>query len=144
MSDRMWRGVSGLRVLALGYAAVLIIADHNRYAHPAGGLAALAVMAGWSALTIVAYARPGRRSRWLVIADVAVAAALIMATRWVDTPARIDHGAPTLPTFWAATSVLACAVAGGAWGAVWPSPRRISRSARGCRGVLSTGPSYSC
>ena len=115
MSDRMWRAVSVFRVLALGYAAVLIIADHNRYAHPAGGIAALAVMAGWSALTIVVYARPGRRSRWLVIADVAVAAALIMATRWVDTPARIDHGAPTLPTFWAATSVLACAVAGGPW-----------------------------
>jgi hypothetical protein len=59
MSDRMWRAVSVFRVLALGYAAVLIIADHNRYAHPAGGIAVLAVMAGWSALTIVAYARPG-------------------------------------------------------------------------------------
>lgn len=109
----MWRVVAIVRVLTLGYAAVIIIADHDRYSHPAGGLAALAVMTGWSAVTIAAYPRTAGRRRWLVLADVAVAVALIMATRWVDTPARIHQGAPTLPTSWAATAVLACAVAGG-------------------------------
>jgi signal transduction histidine kinase len=111
----MWRVVAVFRVLTLGYAAVVIIADDRRYAHPAAGLALLGAMAVWSVLTIAAYARPGGRSRWLVAADVAVASALIIATRWVDTPARIAQGAPTLPTFWAAASVLACAVAGGPW-----------------------------
>jgi signal transduction histidine kinase len=49
----------------------------------------------------------------VIATDVAVAAALVLSTRLVDTAARITAGAPTLPTFWAAAPVLACAVAGG-------------------------------
>ena len=45
MAGQMWRVVSLYRVITLCYAAVLIIRDHGSYAHPAGGLAALAVMA---------------------------------------------------------------------------------------------------
>src|SRR5690348_14997116 len=109
----MWRTVGVFRAITLAYAAVLIVGDHERYAHPAGGFVALAVMAGWSAVTTVAYARPAWRRRWLVAADVAVAVALIVATRYVDAAPRIDHGAATLPTSWAAAPVLASAVAGG-------------------------------
>ncbi|GAA4632228.1 DUF5931 domain-containing protein [Actinoallomurus vinaceus] len=115
MVEQMWRAVGVFRLVTLGYAAVLILRDHGRYAHPLGGLLALAVMAAWSVLATVAYARPSARRPWLVGADVAVAAALILATRLVDTAARIDHGAATLPVSWAAASVLACAVAGGPW-----------------------------
>jgi signal transduction histidine kinase len=113
--EQMWRAVGVYRLVALSYAAVIIVRDHQRYAHPVGGLAALAFMAAWSALVTVGYARPSTRRSWVVGADVAVAAALVLATRPIDTPARIDHGAGTLPLCWAAASVLACAVAGGPW-----------------------------
>ncbi len=113
MGEQMWRVVGVFRAATLAYAAVLIIRDHDRYAHPVGGLLALAVMAVWTALTAAAYARRRGRRHWLVAADVAVAAALIIATSWVDTAGRIAHGAATLPTSWAAAPVLACAVAGG-------------------------------
>ncbi len=116
MTERMWRVAAIFRVITLLYAALLIIRNDPRYTHPAGGLAALGVMACWTAVTIAAYARPGGRKRWLIVADVAVAIALVLATRWVDSPARIAAGMPTLPSFWAAAPVLACAVAGGPWG----------------------------
>jgi signal transduction histidine kinase len=111
----MWRAAGVFRVVTLAYAAALILRDHGRYAHPAGGLVALVVMAGWTALTATAYARPPTRKSWLVVADVAVAVALVLATRYVQTGARIDEGAATLPVSWAAASVLACAIAGGPW-----------------------------
>ncbi|MEV5708539.1 DUF5931 domain-containing protein [Actinoallomurus sp. NPDC052274] len=115
MVEQMWRAVGVYRFIALLYAAVIIVRDHPRYAHPTGGLAVLAVMAAWSVLATAAYSRASARRPWLVGADVAVAAALVLATRLVDTAARIDHGAGTLPLCWAAGSVLACAVAGGPW-----------------------------
>ena len=115
MTERMWRVVAVYRVVTMIYAAALIIRDHDQYAHPAGGIAILAVIIFWTSVTVVAYSRPGGRQRWLIVADVIVTAALVYSTRWVDTPSRIAHGFPTLPSFWAASPVLACAVAFGPW-----------------------------
>lgn len=111
----MWRAVSVYRIITLIYAAVLIIRDHGTYAHPAGGLLVLAAMTGWTGVTITAYYRPSGRARWLIAADVAVAAVLILSTRWIETAAAIGAGAPTLPVSWVAAPVLACAIAGGPW-----------------------------
>ncbi len=113
MAEQMWRVVAVFRVVTLAYAAVLIIRGHHSYAHPGAGLAALAVMCAWTAITIAAYARPRGRQPWLICTDVAVAALLVLSTRLIDTGSRISAGAPTIPVSWAAASVLACAVAGG-------------------------------
>jgi signal transduction histidine kinase len=115
MAAQMWRVVSLYRVITLVYAAVLIIRDHGSYAHPGAGLAALAVMAGWTAVTVAAYRRPAARVPWMLAADLCVAIVLVLSTRWIDTAARISAGAPTIPSAWAAAPVLACAVAGGPW-----------------------------
>ncbi|HEY1643333.1 MAG TPA: DUF5931 domain-containing protein [Streptosporangiaceae bacterium] len=115
MTERMWRVTALFRVVTLVYTAVLILHDETSYAHPAGGLAALGVMIGWTVVTIAAYSRPGGRTRWMIAADVAVAVALVLSTRWIDSPERISLGMPTIPSFWAASPVLACAVAGGPW-----------------------------
>jgi signal transduction histidine kinase len=115
MAGQMWRVVSLYRVITLAYAAVLIIRDHHSYAHPAAGLVALAVMACWTAVTVAAYRRPAGRVPWMIAIDLAVAVALILSTRWIDSTARINAGATTIPAVWAAAPVLACAVAGGPW-----------------------------
>jgi signal transduction histidine kinase len=115
MAAQLWRVVSVYRVITLAYAAVLIIRDDSDYAHPGAGLAVLAVMTGWSAVTIVAYRSAAGRAPWLIAADVGVAMTLVISTRWIDYGARIEQGWPTLPVAWAAASVLACAVAGGRW-----------------------------
>lgn len=118
MVNQLWRAVAAFRIIALGYAAALIVRDGNFYAHPGAGLLALGAMTGWTLATVIAYARPTGRLRWLLVADVAVAAALVISTRWIDSPARIGAGSATLPAFWAAAPVLACAVAGGPWAGV--------------------------
>ena len=113
MAEQMWRVVAVFRVVTLVYAAVLITRDHNSYSHPAAGWLALAVMAAWSVITIAAYSRPRGRQTWLICADVAVAAGLVLSTRLIVPASQISAGAPTIPSSWAASSVLACAVAGG-------------------------------
>ncbi|HEY7324716.1 MAG TPA: DUF5931 domain-containing protein [Streptosporangiaceae bacterium] len=115
MLNQMWRALAVFRVLALGYAAVLIVRDYDHYAHPAAGLLVLAGMACWTLVTAIAYARPAGRAAWMIAADVAVAMALIVSTRWIDSGARINAGSATLPAIWAAASVLASALAGGPW-----------------------------
>jgi signal transduction histidine kinase len=111
----MWRVVSVYRVITLAYAAVLIIRDRHLDAHPGGGLAALAAMVCWTAVTVLAYRRPAGRAAWVIAADLCVAAVLVVSTRWIDSAGRINAGAPTIPWAWAAAPVLACAVAGGPW-----------------------------
>jgi signal transduction histidine kinase len=113
MAEQMWRVVAIFRVVTLAYAAFLVIKDHAGFAHPAGGFLALGVMAAWTVVTVIAYARPGGRSPWLIGADVALAALLVLSTRLILTAGQINAGAPTIPASWAASSVLACAVAGG-------------------------------
>ena len=116
MAEQMWRVVAVFRVVTLIYAAVLIIRDHRSYAHPAGGLVALAVMTAWTGITVARYRRPAGRVAWVIGTDLFVAGALILSTGWIETPARVSAGAPTIPALWAASSVLACAVAGGPTG----------------------------
>src|ERR1700684_4214610 len=113
MVEQMWRVVAVFRVVTLLYAAFLIVRDHGHYVHPAAGFAALAVMFAWTVITVIAYARPGGRRNWLIAADVALAAALVLGTRLITSATQINAGATTIPPSWAAASVLACAVAGG-------------------------------
>lgn len=111
----MWRVVAVFRVIALGYAALLIVRSYTEYAHPLVGLLALLVMTAWTVLTVAAYARPAGRVPWLIGIDLAVAVLLVLSTRLIDTPLRISSGSPTIPGIWACSAVLACAVAGGPW-----------------------------
>ena len=80
MSGQMWRAVAVYRFVTLCYAAVVIFGNDSHYAHPAGGILALAAMAGWTVFTIIAYARPRGPQPWLIVVDVAVATGLIRDT----------------------------------------------------------------
>jgi hypothetical protein len=120
LETALWRAVAVYRGLALCYAAVVIAMNSGGYAHPLGGWAVLAVMAGWTGYASFAFGPaafasggPGRRGRALAAADLAVAAGCVLATAWVETPANIAAGRPTLPVSWVAAAVLAWAVVGG-------------------------------
>jgi signal transduction histidine kinase len=118
VAGQLWRVVNLYRVITLAYAAILVARNDRAYAHPAGGLIMLAAMTGWTAVTFLAYRRPTGRAPWMIVMDTLVAAALVISTRFIDTAARVDAGAPTIPVAWAAAPVLACAVAGGPWAGV--------------------------
>ncbi|NEA28019.1 DUF5931 domain-containing protein, partial [Actinomadura bangladeshensis] len=109
----LWRAVAVYRGLALVYAAVVIAMNAGGYAHPAGGWAVLAAMAVWTGYASLAFGDPRRRGRPLLAADLAVAAACVLATAWVESAANIAAGRPTLPVSWVAAAVLSWAVAGG-------------------------------
>jgi signal transduction histidine kinase len=119
VAEQLWRAVAAYRVVALAYAALLVVTNHDHYRRPALGWALLGVMAAWTAVTVVAYARPAGRRPVVIGCDVAISVAMVLATLAVETADRIDSGAPTLPAVWTAAPVLAAAVAGGPiWGAV--------------------------
>ncbi|SFN19572.1 MULTISPECIES: MacS family sensor histidine kinase [Actinomadura] len=113
LETALWRAVAVYRGLALCYAAVVIAMNSGEYAHPLGGWAVLAVMAVWTGYAVFAFSDPRRRGRPLLAADLAVAAGCVLATAWVETPANIAAGRPTLPVSWVAAAVLTWAVAGG-------------------------------
>src|SRR3954454_501496 len=115
VAEQLWRAVGGFRIAALVYSAALVVANHEHYARPGLGWLLLAVMAVWTAVMVTAGRRADGPPRLLLLADVAVAAGLVLATLAVETSTRVDQGSSTLPAAWVAGAVLACAVAGGWW-----------------------------
>ncbi len=105
------------RFAALCYAAILLLTYHRQYSRPWLGVVVLAGMLGWSIVTAVAYADPGRR-RWpLLGVDLFITLLSLLASSWVIPRDMLRHGSPTLPMAWVAGGVLAWAIAGGRrWG----------------------------
>ena len=81
------------RFAGLGYA-VLLTAVINRTAYARLGWAwvVIAVMTAWTVVTTMAYARPERRTRLLLSADLAVTAGLLLSTAALQHPAAMRHG----------------------------------------------------
>jgi signal transduction histidine kinase len=105
----MWRSIAVFRVAALAYAAILVAANFDDYAHPLGGWIILTLMGAWTAVTTIRYLRP----QWpLLGADLAVTLGCLIATRPVVGGVQLDRGTPIIPVAWLAGPVLAWAVAG--------------------------------
>ncbi|MET7424408.1 DUF5931 domain-containing protein [Dactylosporangium sp. NPDC005555] len=109
----LWRALLVFRIAALGYAAVLMIGNFQHYHWPLGGWLVLSVMAAWTVVSSLAYARPERRGWPLLTADLVVTAGCLLATRWIVQPDGLGVGAPTLPMAWVASPVVAWAISGG-------------------------------
>jgi signal transduction histidine kinase len=106
----LWRAVAVYRVAALTYAVVLMANNYQRHPGATLGWVVIGGMAVWTGVAVWAYAEPTRR-RWpLILADLAVAGASQLASRWVIDLAALTSGAATLPMAWVAGPVLACAV----------------------------------
>jgi signal transduction histidine kinase len=111
----LWRALAVFRWLSLAYAAGLVLAHHDdRYAHPRAGLAVLAGMAAWTVTATLLYARS--HGPVLLVADMAVALAALLATYPVEGRALILRGEPNLTVSWAVAPVLAWAVVWGVRG----------------------------
>jgi signal transduction histidine kinase len=109
---RLWRVVGVFRIAALSYAVALFAGAQDEYAHPWAGWAVLAVLACWTAFLTARPTwswGPGRRAV-VMVADLLIAAAAVLATRLLDEPERIREGAQTLPSIWPAAAVLGWAV----------------------------------
>jgi signal transduction histidine kinase len=106
--SRLWWVVAVFRVAALGYAVALYATAQDEYRHPWAAWGVLAVLAGWTAVLTI---RPDWHRRTpMMIADLALAASSVLATRLLDQPERITNGAQTLPSIWPAAAVLSWAL----------------------------------
>jgi signal transduction histidine kinase len=115
----LWRALATFRGATVLYAAALTAGNFRAYDHPVLAWVVTGAMAGWSLVTVTAYAR-ARARRWpLVTADLLVTAACLLSSRWIVGLDGLDHSRPTLTVAWMACPVLAAAIIyGQIWGAV--------------------------
>jgi signal transduction histidine kinase len=110
-SEPLWRALAVFRFVSVGYAALRLgLIDQDAYSRPGWAWAAIAVMAAWTAVTTIAYARPARRTPLLLGADLTVTVAIMLSTVLLQYSAPTEHGAVVVTATWMAGPVLAWAI----------------------------------
>ncbi|MGW4650325.1 MacS family sensor histidine kinase [Kitasatospora sp. NPDC004289] len=109
----LWRAISTFRVLALAYAVLRFFGSYLDFLHPVSGWIYLGALTLWTLASTRAFAGPQRCTWYVLATDMAFAVTGIVMSGIIDKPERITAGAPTLPTIWAAGTVLGFAGKGG-------------------------------
>lgn len=102
----MFRALAVLRVIVLANAVALTVYRADEFTRPKTAAACVVVMVVWTAFATWAYADRRRRTSPLLLADLAVAVALIVATPWVKGPDLSS----SLPGFWVIGALFAWAI----------------------------------
>jgi signal transduction histidine kinase len=89
---------------------LLTILNRPDYARLGWAWGVIAVMTAWTVATTVAYARPERRTRVRLGADLAVTAGLLLSTLALQYPQALRHGVMPVTGIWVAGPMLAWAV----------------------------------
>ncbi|MGW2545387.1 MacS family sensor histidine kinase [Kitasatospora sp. NPDC001574] len=109
----LWRAISFFRVLALAYALIRYFNSYLEFLHPVAGWIYLGALTLWTLASTRAFSGPLRCTWYVLGTDLTLAVTGIVMSGLTDAPSRISHGAPTLPTIWAAGTVLGFAGRGG-------------------------------
>ncbi|WP_329584087.1 DUF5931 domain-containing protein [Kitasatospora sp. NBC_01250] len=109
----LWRAISWYRVLAMVYALVRYDLAYLHYRHPVAGWIYLGALVLWTLATSRAFGNPARCPWPMLGVDLVVSVTGVVLSGAIDTPARIAAGAVTVPTIWAAGTVLGFAAKGG-------------------------------
>ncbi|MFJ2861670.1 MacS family sensor histidine kinase [Kitasatospora sp. NPDC087314] len=109
----LWKAISYFRVLALSYALLRYLDAYLYFLHPVAGWIFLGTLTLWTLASTRAFAGPQRCTWYVLGTDLTLAVTGIVMSGLTDDPVRISHGAPTLPTIWAAGTVLGFAGKGG-------------------------------
>jgi signal transduction histidine kinase len=109
----LWRAAAVFRMAALGYAALTVSQNFARYRHPVGGWLVLGVMTAWTAFTVLRFPPDARRRVGLLVTDLCVTAACVLATLWAERSARLVEGEPPIAVMWMGACVLVWAIAFG-------------------------------
>ncbi|MDY0812286.1 MacS family sensor histidine kinase [Kitasatospora purpeofusca] len=109
----LWRAISFFRVLALCYALLRYFDSYLEFLHPVAGWIYLGALTLWTLASTRAFSGPLRCTWYVLATDLTLVVTGIVMSGLVDDPSRISDGAPTLPTIWAAGTVLGFAGRGG-------------------------------
>jgi signal transduction histidine kinase len=110
-SEPLWRALAVFRFVSVGYAALrLAFIDSGAYSQPGWAWAVVAVMAAWTVVTTIAYARPKRRTKLLLGSDLLFSVAIMLSTLLLQHPVSSAHGAAVVTATWTVGPVLAWAI----------------------------------
>nr|WP_095877301.1 DUF5931 domain-containing protein [Streptomyces sp. TLI_235] len=129
----LWRAIGYFRVLALGYAILRYFNSFEDFRHPVSGWIYLGALTLWTLASTRAFAGPQRCTWYVLGTDLAFSVTGIVMSGIIDKPERIYGGAPTLPTIWAAGTVLGFAGKGG-----W-KPAAFAATVIGLANILGHG-----
>lgn len=108
VQDLLLRAMAGLRVIVLANSLVLYAMRFEDYPRPLLGWAVMALLVGWTLVSVWAYAAPERRRAPLLVGDLGVAVLTIALTPLVKGAGP----SATLPGFYVMCAVLS-------WAVVW-------------------------
>lgn len=106
VKSQLFRALAVLRAIVLVNAAGLTIYRLDNFDSRTGAWVCLAVMVAWTAFALWAYADPRRREAPLLVADLAVALVLLVATPVV----KGDDFNASVPGFWVMGALFAWAI----------------------------------
>ena len=106
VEDTMFRALAVLRVVLYANTVAMYFWHWGHYQRPWVGAVVVGALGFWTALAGWAYADAARRGPVLLGMDVLVAVTALLLTPYVEGPA-VDA---TVPGFWVAAPVLACAI----------------------------------
>ncbi|EGX60412.1 two-component sensor kinase [Streptomyces zinciresistens K42] len=109
----LWRALAGYRVLTMVYATGLFASAHDQFARPWVAVSYYALLGVWTLATLRKVSGAAHCTKRFLAVDLTIALTGILLTPLADTAARIEDGAPTLPSIWTAGAVLAFAIKGG-------------------------------
>lgn len=114
----LWWGAIVLRAITLVFAVGAVLVYRDEYARQWLAWTVLGVMAAWTIVTTIAYARQDGRRPPMVIADLLVTFALMFTSPWVLSDAMYAADAPLITTVWVSGAVAAAGVRFGPVGGV--------------------------
>ncbi|WP_242665170.1 MULTISPECIES: MacS family sensor histidine kinase [unclassified Nocardioides] len=106
IKDRLFRALAVLRWVVLLNAVVLNVIRADEFERPALGATCVVVMIGWTVFTTWAYDDRRRRTSPLLVADLAIALAMLLATPAVK---GTDYTS-SVPGFWVMGALFAWAI----------------------------------
>lgn len=112
VEDRLFGAIAVLRIVVLVNAVGLNIYRRGTFEHPRAAAVCVAVMVVWTAFAVWAYRSPERRTAALLVADLALAVALVLVTPLVK---GADFSS-TVPGSWIIGALLAWSAHFRLWG----------------------------
>src|SRR6266566_3546033 len=102
----LWRSIALFRFASLIYASVLLAVRPEYYRHWGWAWVVLGVMAAWTAVSTVAYAKPARRSWPLLTTDLLITALAVLSTAILQMPRWVSIGVMPVTATWLAGPAL--------------------------------------
>lgn len=110
VTGSLWRALAVLRLVLVAFAVVVAARQWDDHERPVLTSAVLAGIAAWSGIATLLYAKPRRRYRWVLAADLAVAIGALLLTPYAQGAEMLARHAATVPSYWIAAPVLAIAI----------------------------------